>query len=384
MGGNFPRGAAAIVSAATWGCGEAPGYTSMELAARATRDALAAVGLTPADADALFICLPDEALSGLSFAQYLGVHPKITDNNRTGGSSFQTHVIWASLALQAGLCDTAVVAYGSVQRSAAGKLVSAALPDPFESPFRPRLPVTAYALAAARHMHEFGTTSEDLAEVAVAARAWAGLNPEAFVRSPLTAAEVLNARRVSDPLGVLDCCLVTDGGGAIVLTRAERARDLCARPAYVLGGAAATSHNTISAMPDLTCTALAEAAPRAFAQAGYSATDMDMFQLYDAFTINPILFVEDLGLCPKGEGGRYLGSGRARPGGGLAMNTNGGGLSCCHPGMYGLFTLIEAFRQISGTAGARQLERHDLAVAQGNGGFLSSQALVILGSAVTL
>ena len=381
---KFPRGKTAIVGAATFGMGEARGFEAIDLAAHATIKALANAGLTPQDADALFICLPQDFLSGLTFAQYLGIQPKITENNRTGGSAFQTHVMWAALALEAGACDVVVIAYGSTQRTASGKLQSAAKADPFEGPYKPRLPVAAYALAAARHMHQYGTTSEQLAEVAVAARGWAKLNPDAFERGDLCVADVLKARRVADPLGVLDCCLVTDGAAAIVMTRADRARDLVRNPVHVLGAAAATSHMTISSMPDLTVTAARQSGQRAFSQAGYGPDDMNVVELYDAFTINPVLFLEDLGFCPKGEGGRFAGDGKLRPGGSLAMNTNGGGLSCVHPGMYGLFTIVEATEQLMGTAGARQVKGAKLGLAHGNGGFLSSQATVILGTSDTV
>lgn len=381
---KFPRGKAAIVGAATFGIGEAKGFDAIDIAVHATVRALNQAGLKPSDADGLFICLPSDFLSGLTFAQHLGIHPRITDNNRTGGSAFQTHVMWAALALEAGLCDVAVVAYGSVQRSFAGKLQTPSRPDPFESVYNPRLPVAAYALSAARHMHEYGTTSEHLAEVAVAAREWAKLNPDAFERGDLTIDDVLNARRISDPLGLRDCCLVTDGAAAIVMVRQERARDLCQRPVHVLGAAAATFHHMISAMPDLTVTAASESGPRAFAQAGYGPKDMDVVELYDAFTINPILFLEDLGFCKKGEGGPFVADGKLRPGGGLAVNTNGGGLSCVHPGMYGLFTIVEAAQQIMGVAGDRQVKKADLGIAHGNGGYLSSQATVILGAPETV
>lgn len=381
---KFPRGKTAIVGAATYGIGEAKGLRAIDTAVGASVRALAAAGLKPADVDALFICLPDDFLSGLSFAEYLGVHPKITDNNRTGGSAFQTHVMWAALALEAGLCDVALIAYGSTQRSSTGGLQSAARSDPWEGPYKPKLPVSAYALSAARHMYQYGTTPEQLAEVAVAARMWAQLNPDAFERGDLTVEAVLAARRVADPLGVRDCCLVTDGAAAIVMTRADRARDMVTRPVHVLGAAAATFHMNISAMPDLTVTAASESGPRAFAQAGVTPSDIDVVELYDAFTINPILFLEDLGFCPKGEGGRFVADGRIRPGGALPMNTNGGGLSCVHPGMYGLFTIVEAVEQLMGTAGARQVPGAKLALAHGNGGFLSSQATVILGTPETV
>jgi len=382
--GLFPRGRAAIVGAATYGIGEAPGFDSIDLAARAGLEALRQAKLTPQDVDGLFVCLPQDYLSGLSLSEYYGIHPKVTDNNRTGGSAFLTHVFWAALALEARQCDVALVAYGSNQRSGAGKLVSAMRPPYFEAMYRPVNPVTAYALAASRHMHQYGTTREQLASVAVAARQWARMNPEAFMRDELSLQDVLTSRMVADPLSVRDCCLVTDGAAAIVLTRADRAKAHAARPVYVLGAAAATTHASIVAMDDLTVTGAAESGARAFAQSGYKPADIDVAQLYDAFTINTILFLEDLGFCPKGEGGRFVEGGRIAPGGELPVNTNGGGLSCVHPGMYGLFTLVEATQQLSGMAGERQVADAHLAVAHGNGGTLSSQATVILGTADTL
>ena len=384
MNDQFPRGATAVVGAATYGMGEAPGLDSIDLAAKAGLLALGQAGLAPKDVDGLFVCLPQDFLSGLSVSEYLGIQPRITDNNRTGGSAFLTHMAMAALALTAGQCDVALVCYGSNQRSGAGKLVSAQKPLPYEGWYKPVFPVTAYAFAAARHMHEYGTTPEQLAEVAVAARGWANLNPDAFMHGPLSVQDVLSARRVVSPLGLRDCCLVTDGAAAVVMTRADRARDHAAEPAYLLGAAAATTHANISAMADLTVTAAAESGPRAFAQAKYGPADMDVVQVYDAFTINTILFLEDLGFCPKGEGGRFVAGGRIAPGGSLPVNTNGGGLSCCHPGMYGLFTVVEAVQQITGQAGERQVPGAKLALAHGNGGVLSSQATAIFGTAETL
>ena len=381
---NFPRGRAAIVGSATFGCGTAPGYSAMELAHQASVQALAAAGLKPGDVDGLFVVTMDDSLSGLTFAETLGIQPRFVDNNRTGGSSFQVHVALAAMALDAGLCDVALIAYGSNQRSSTGKLVSSSRPSPWESPYRPLRPISSYAMAAARHMHQYGTTKAQLGAVAVAARQWAQRNPEAFVREPLTLDDYLKARLVADPFSARDCCLVTDGAAAVVMTRAERAKDLCTRPAYVLGGAQATTHREIASMPDLTVTGLADAGRRAYAQAGVSARDIDVVELYDAFTINVILFLEDLGFCAKGEGGAFVEGGRIAPGGALAVNTNGGGLSCVHPGMYGLFTIVEAARQLGGQAGDRQIANAKLAIAQGNGGELSHEALVILGTEETL
>jgi acetyl-CoA acetyltransferase len=378
MADQFPRAKTAIVGASTFGLGATPGWTSMELATEASKIALADAGISLADVDGLFICTPDDFLAGLTFAEALGLRPKFTDNNRTGGSAFMSHVITAALMLDAGLIDTALIAHGSNQRSGAGgKLVSAARSSNWEAPYSPLFPVSSYALAAARHMHEFGTTSEHLAEVAVAARCWANQNPEAFAKGPLTIEDCLSARKISTPLSAKDCCLVTDGASAIVMTRAEQAHYLRKPPIYVLGAAAATCHNQISSMPDLTVTAAAESGQRAYAMAGVGPKDMDVVQLYDAFTINTILFLEDLGFCPKGEGGRFVEGGAIAPGGTLPVNTNGGGLSCAHPGMYGLLAIIEAVRQLRGEA-ASQIKDAELALAHGNGGTLSSQASVIL------
>ena len=378
------RGRTAFVGAATFGCGEAPGYTSMELAAEAGRLAVEDAGLSMSDIDGLFICLPNDFLSGLSIAEYFGIRPKMTNNSRTGGSAFLGHAEWAALALDAGLIDHALILYGSNQRTGAGKLISAQAPSSFEHPYRPNNPVASYALSASRHMHQYGTTSEQLASVAVSARQWANLNPEAFRRGPLSVEDVLATRLVADPLHVADCCLVTDGAAAVVMTRADRAKDMRKTPVALLGAASATWHSEIAQLADLTVSAASESGARAFAQAGLTPADIDVVNVYDAFTINTILFLEDLGFCPKGEGGPLVASGATSPGGSLPVNTNGGGLSFCHPGMYGLFTLVESIRQLRGEAGERQIKGARLALAHGNGGTLSSQATCILGLPETI
>jgi acetyl-CoA acetyltransferase len=381
---RFPRGKTAIVAGATYGIGESPGLSSMDLAVSASLRALDQVGLQPADVDGLFIGLPDDFLSGLTFAEYLGLQPRVTENNRTGGSAFLTHAMWAALAIESGQCDVALIAYGSNQRTAAGGLVSAMRPAAYEAPYKLLRPVGAYALATSRYMHQYGLRREQLGEVALAARRWAQLNPDAFLRDPLTMDDYLKARMVADPLGVRDCCLVTDGAAAVVMVSAARAKDLVRRPVYVLGAAAATDHRDITSMPDLTVTAAVQSGARAFAQAGVKPSEVDVVELYDAFTINTILFLEDLGFCAKGEGGSFVQGGRIAPGGELPVNTNGGGLSCVHPGMYGLFTMVEATQQLMGVAGDRQVPGARLAVAHGNGGELSSQATLVLGTEETL
>jgi acetyl-CoA acetyltransferase len=383
MADIFPRGRAAIAGLATFGVGEMPGYTSMELTVQAALDAVGDAGLTLPEVDALFICQPDDFFAGLSFAEYLGIQPRYTDNNRTGGSAFMSHMAVAALMLEAGYIDCALIAYGSNQRSNGGKLATKITSNAWDAPYAPLFPLTSYALAAARHMHQFGTSREDLAAVALAARAWANTNPEAFAKGPLTMEDCLSARMISTPLSVRDCCLVTDGAAAIVMTRTDRARDLAQAPVPILGAAAATWWNSVAQAKDVTVTAAKESGARAMAMAGVSPSDIQTAQLYDAFTINTILFLEDLGFCAKGDGGPFVASGAISPGGSLPVNTNGGGLSCCHPGMYGLFAVIEAARQIRGTA-ANQLPGIDLALAHGNGGTLSSQATVVLGSMATV
>ncbi|MGA5699195.1 acetyl-CoA acetyltransferase [Peterkaempfera bronchialis] len=379
------RGRTAVVGVAESDLGEVgPGLTPLDLAAQAAHAALAEAGLTTREVDGLFTASSDYPAAALDTAEYLGVRPRYLDGSVVGGSSFVSHLLHAAGAIEAGLCEVALITYGSTQRSAAGRLVARTRLTPYEAPYRPRFPVTMYALAASRHMHEFGTTREQLADVAVAARQWARLNPKAFLRGPLTRADVLASRPVSSPLTVRDCCLVTDGGGAVVLTSAERARDLPQRPAYLLGVGEATTHQTISQMPDLTTTAAALSGPRAFAAAGLTPAEVDVVQLYDAFTINTVLLLEDLGFCAKGEGGAFVADGRIAPGGALPVNTSGGGLSYCHPGMFGIFLIIEAVRQIRGECGDRQQPGVEVALAHGNGGVLSSQVTALFGSEATL
>ncbi len=377
------RGKAACVGVATAGIGMAPGRNAMELMAEAVHRALDDAKIPLAEVDGLFAATAFHSMAAMSLAEHLGIKPKFSDGSNIGGSSFMAHALYAAMALEMGLCNVAVIAYGSNQRTAGG-FKSISEPMPFEAVYGPRNPITAYALATSRYMHQFGATRSDLAEVAVAARKWAQLNPEACERDPLTIEDVLKARMVSDPLTKLDCCLVTDGAAAIVLTRPDRAKDCPNRPVYLLGAAIEHHHRMISAMPDLVVTAAAASGPRAFEMAGYKPSDMDTVQLYDAFTINTILFLEDLGYCAKGEGKDFVKGGRIAPGGALPVNTNGGGLSCVHPGMYGLFVTAEAIRQIRGGCGERQVEGANLSVAHGNGGVLSSQVTCVWGSADTL
>ncbi|MBS0240837.1 MAG: thiolase [Proteobacteria bacterium] len=379
------RGSVAIVGAAESDLGHvAEGLTPIDLMAQGITRALGDCGLELSDVDGIFCATTQARTSALALSEYLRLDAPYVGSTIVGGSSFEIHVAHAQAAIEAGLCSVAVIAYGSTQRSVGRRQASVREWNPYETPFKPFLPASAYAMAARRHMHQYGTTREQMAEVAVAARKWAQLNPAAWDKKPLTIDGVLSARPISSPFTVRDCCLSTDGGGAIVLTSADRARSLKKPAAYVLGTGQSIGHASISSMPDLTNTAARRSGADAYAMARLASKDIDVLALYDAFTINTILFLEDLGFCPKGEGGRFVEGGRIAPGGALPVNTNGGGLSYCHPGMYGLFLLIEATRQLRGECGERQVKGAKTAIAHGNGGVLSSQATVIIGTADTL
>ncbi|SDD89233.1 Acetyl-CoA acetyltransferase [Cupriavidus sp. YR651] len=384
------RGSVAIVGVGQAGLGEAHGKTEMEILVEAAKAAVRDAGMSMRDIDGIATASVGATMWVMPVAEYLGIQPKFVDSTMIGGSSFVSHMLPAMMALEAGLCDAVLVCYGSNQRTSTvgragiSKVRAKLDPQPYENPYAPLQPITSYALAAARHMHQYGTTREHLAEVAVAARKWAQMNPEAMMRDPLGIDDVLNARMVSDPLSVRDCCLVTDGAGAYVMVRADRAKSLAKPPVYVLGNATATWHRQISCMPDLTVTAAKESGERAFAMAGLKPSDVDVLELYDAFTINTILFLEDLGFCAKGEGGAFVAGGAIAPGGRLPVNTNGGGLSCVHPGMYGMFITIEAVRQLRGECGERQVQGAEIALVHGNGGTLSSQSTALLGTAAAL
>ena len=228
-------------------------------------------------------------------------------------------------------------------------------------------------------MHLYGTTAEQLAAVAVAARKWAMVNPKALRRTPLTVAEVLASPMISTPLHALDCCLLTDGGGAVVVTSAERVRSLPKPPIYVLGSGATQTHEAITNMPELTETAARLSGQLAYGRAGMKPGDMDVVQIYDSFTITVLLSLEDLGFCGKGEGGAFVLDGRIAPSGPFPLNTSGGGLSYCHPGMFGIFLMIEAVRQLRGECGERQVPGAATALCHGTGGQLSTAATLILG-----
>jgi len=386
MGLNNLRGSVAIVGVGQSGMGDATGFSAIEILADASRKAVIDAGMKMADIDGLATCSSAASMWSLPVAEYLGLRPQFIHSTMIGGSSFIAHIMPAMQALVSGQCNAVLVCYGSTQktgtfsRSEMVKAFQLIDPQPYENLYSPLQPVTSYALAAARHMHEFGTSRKQFAEVAVAARKWAQLNPEAYSRDELSIDDVLNSRMVSSPLTIRDCCLVTDGAGAFVMTRSAFARELPKPPIYVLGNATAVWNRQISSMHSLTMTAASESGRKAFEMAGLTPADVDIVCLYDAFTINTILFLEDLGFCSKGEGGDFVDYGGIAPGGHLPVNTNGGGLSCVHPGMYGIFLVIEAARQLRGECGDRQIKGAQIALAHGNGGTLSSQSTVLLGT----
>jgi acetyl-CoA acetyltransferase len=350
--------------------------------------ALADCGLPKAEIDGFASAgMGDEAGMPIVMAEYLGIDHRWIDSTMTGGSSFEFHVQHASAAIREGQCDTVLVTYGSDYLSRMGRMLGTggfarskkvAGPSMFEAPYGLSL-VGAYAMVAQRHMHEFGTRPEQLAEIAVGVREFAGLNPHAMYRAPISVDDVLNSRMIADPLHKLDCCVVSDGGGAFLVTTEERARDLRQPPVFVLGAAGGQTHWNISQMPDFTVSAAAKCGPEALGQAGVRPEDIDTLQLYDSFTITVLMLLEDLGFCPKGEGGAFVSEGHLRRGGRVPLNTDGGGLSASHSGMRGIFLIIEAVRQLRGQAGEAQVPGCELALACGSGGWLSGIGAVVLG-----
>jgi acetyl-CoA acetyltransferase len=362
--------------------GEVWDHSELSMLAVAAREALSEAGMTVHDVDAIFVNYMGEEGS-VQVGEYLGIQPRYADSTDLGGGAFEAMVHHAMLAIAAGRCEVGLIGFASRQRTRRLRRMqhtphATTLTSQFETPYGLPMPIGHYALIAARHMYQFGTTSEQLAEVAVAARRWAELNPKAWVRDPLTIHEVLASRMISDPLHKLDCCLITDGGGAAIVTNASRARDAAKRPIRVLGAGESHTHWNITQMPDLTVTPGAVSGREAFAMAGITPADVDILEPYDAFTINVILALEDLGFCAKGEGGPFVEGGTLGPGGDLPALTSGGGLSYNHPGAFGMMILIEAVRQLRGEAGDRQVPDAEIAVAHGIGGLFSTSATVVL------
>lgn len=370
----------AIVGIGESEIGRVPHQTPAGMMATAARAAADDAGLPITDIDGMFATTPYHSIAATTLAEYLGIRPRYYDGTDFGGCSFLVHLRHASAAIAAGLCDVALIAYASSQRSDRGGLRSSSETAAYEAPYGALYPITHNALIARRHMHEYGSSSEQLASVAVAARAWAARNPRAFAREPITVDDVLASPMISSPLHRLDCCLVTDGGAALIVARRDRITER-RRAVHVLGAAESFTHRNIIAMPDLTVSAAAVTGPAALQQAGLTTGEIDFAQLYDAFTIGPIIELEDLGFVAKGDGGPFFAEGRTLPGGELPVNTNGAGLAYTHPGMLGLFLLTEAVRQLRGEAADAQVPNAEVGLVHGIGGSLASAATVILGRA---
>ena len=371
----------------------APDLSELQIQGESVIKALEDAGLTKDDVDGLFTASSSIRNSGMNLADYLNMYPKYVDNTTVGGGSFEFHLSHALTAIAAGRINCAVITYSSLARSGGVSVGTGGVgryghprldpsPDSFEEIYG-LTTVGLYAMIAQRHMHLYGTTPEQLAEVSVAVRHHASMNPDALFRTPITVGDVVNARVISSPLHLLDCCVITDGGGAVVVASPELARNCRQRPVWVLGTGEAIAHQG-AGRRDLMYIAAHQSAPRAFEMAGVTHDDIDMAMVYDSFTITVVETLEDLGFCKKGEGGEFVSGGRLQVGGELPINTDGGGLSSNHPGMRGIFLLLEATRQLrhqfEGTP--RQVENCQVALCHGTGGALGSRhsgGTVILG-----
>ncbi|KAA1301569.1 MAG: thiolase [SAR202 cluster bacterium] len=360
--------------------GKVPEKSPLVHHSEAAINALDDAGLQFADVDALFTA----GWSTLDVAEYLGIHPRYTDSTSVGGSSFVIHVAHALAAIAAGYCEVALITHGQSGRSDRAPIPrNPGTPmAQYEAPYGIIGPPISYAMAARRYMHEYGEdrTRQAMAEIAVSTRKWANMNPKAyFYDKPATFDDYHNSKWVAWPFHLLDCCLVTDAGAAIVITTPERARDAKNGSVAILGAGEGHDHSGISQMPNLTKAFGRHTGPQALEMAGITHSDLDLAMIYDSFTYTVLVSLENLGFCAPGEGPDLVASQRAAPGGDFPVNTNGGGLSYTHPGMYGIFTVVEAVRQLRGQAGQRQLDNCDLAVAHGTGGLLSSTGTVVLG-----
>jgi acetyl-CoA acetyltransferase len=373
----------AIVGAALSDCGRVDDKTVFELHYQAASRAIADAGLTKADIDGFGSC-GTGMNPPVEVAEYIGLRPTWVDSTSVGGSSWQVMVEHAVAAIQAGHAQTIVLVYGSTTRSDLKKKrrtsnigFTARGPMQFDMPFGHTI-ISKYAMATRRHMIEYGTTIEQLAEVAVSTRYNASFNPEAYYRDLITIDDVQSSRMIADPFTKLHCCIRSDGGGAIVLTSEARARDLAKTPILVLGAGSASSHTTMSEWEDVTESPAYRSGKLAFDRAGVTPADIDCCQFYDAFTGSVVLTMEALGFCAKGEGGPFVADGKLRLGGALPTNTDGGGLSACHPGMRGMFLLVEGVRQLRHEAEGRQVPDAELCAVNGTGGWFSATGTVIL------
>jgi acetyl-CoA acetyltransferase len=373
----------AIVGVALSDVGRVDDTSAFALHAQAARRALADAGLTRDDIDGV-ASHGTGRLPPIEVAEYLGLRPTWIDSTGVGGGTWEIMASHAVDAIARGRADVVLLVYGSNTRTAlkSGRRRSdlafgSGGPAQYEVPYGHTL-VAKYAMSARRHMHEYGTTLEQLAEVAVSARFNAGPNPDAQYRDPITVDDVLAGPMIADPFTKLQCCIRSDGGCAVVLAAEDRVADVASTPVWVLGSGMASSHTSMSEWPDFTVSPAARAGPRAFAEAGVTPDDIDVAEVYDAFTYMALVTLEDLGFCTKGEGGALAAAGGLRVGGALPTNTDCGGLSACHPGMRGLFLLVEAARQLRGDA-VHQVDDARLACVSGTGGWFCSNGTLILG-----
>ncbi|MEV0120808.1 acetyl-CoA acetyltransferase [Streptomyces sp. NPDC050703] len=385
---STPRKVAAV-GVALADCGRVDAATPYALHAQAARRALADSGLGRDVIDGI-ASAGLGTLAPVEVAEYLGLRPRWVDSTSVGGATWEVMAAHAAEAIAAGRADAVLLVYGSTARAdiRAGRRTSnlsygARGPLQFEAPYGHSL-IAKYAMAARRHMHEYGTTLEQLASVAVQARANAAANPDAMYRAPVTVDDVLAGPMIADPFTRLHCCIRSDGGCAVLLAAEEYVADCASRPVWVLGAGEHVSHAAMSEWDDFTVSPAAVSGRLAFERAGVRPADIDLAEIYDAFTYMTLVTLEDLGFCGKGEGGAYVERGRLLRDGALPTNTDGGGLSAQHPGMRGLFLLVEAVRQLRGQAGPRQVHRPDgtlpeLAVASGTGGWFCSSGTVVLG-----
>jgi acetyl-CoA acetyltransferase len=374
----------AIVGAALSDCGRVDDKTNFQLHYQASSRALADAGLTRDDVDG-FASTNIGVMAPVELAEYLGLRPTWVDSTGVGGATWEFMAEHAASAIAEGAAETVVISYGSTTRADLKKGRRTANlnfgnrgPVQFDAPFGHSI-IAKYAMSTRRHMLEFGTTLEQLAEIAVAARFNAKDNPEAYYRDPITVDEVLSAPMMADPLTTRQCCIRSDGGGAVVLTSEERARDCAKAPVWILGAGEAISHTTMSEWEDFTESPCVHSGRLAFERAGLTPDDVDICQVYDAFTSMVLITLEGLGFCKKGEGGTFVEDGKLRLGGALPTNTDGGGLSACHPGMRGMFLMVEAAKQLRGECGPRQVPDPKIACVSGTGGWFSSAGTLLLG-----
>ena len=369
----------AIVGAAeTTELGKIPDMSQIQLHADAALNTMADAGLQAKDIDGVATA----GESPIGIAHYLGIAPRWVDGSSVGGCSFMLHVRHAAAAIEAGYADTILITHGESGRSGVGRGGGgggrASLPAQFEGPYGGMGPTTMFTIGVLRYMKQYGMTHEQLAMVAVVQREWAGMNPRASFRDPITVEDVMNSRMIAYPFHLFECCLVTDGGGALIMTKADRAKDFPNRPVYILGSGESVESPMVSQMKDLTSSqAFRIAGGEAFRSAGISHDDVDHLMVYDAFAHLPIWGLEDLGFCERGEAAGFIEDGNTRPGGKLPLNTNGGGLSYMHSGMYGMYALQESVRQMRGTAPA-QVPDAEISVCLGVGGMFAASGCIVM------